>query len=149
MATVPPPQESSQSAAPRSFWRRWFRAPHRLLIVHSALILVFMLALYWDWTDFTPQPYDCVYVPYLLLSGPIVYTVGHIAQHRVDPFIAVDNTATIRIAWNLILGSVCLILGGIQWWLIEVVFVRLRRKFPASTVTPCPPRNIFLDPPMI
>jgi hypothetical protein len=139
MVTVPPPQESSHSATPRPVWCRWFRAPYRLLVLHTALILVFMLALYWDWTDFTPQPYDCVYLPYLFLSGPIVYGVGHNALHRVDPFISVDDTATIRIVWNLIPGSVCLILGGIQWWLIEVVTVWLWRRFSASSVTPFSP----------
>lgn len=139
MVTVSPPQESSHSATRRLVWCKWFRAPYRLLIVHTTLILVFMLALYWDWTDFTPQPYDCVYLPYLFLSGPIVYGVGHIAMHRVDPFIAVGDTTTIRIVWNLIPGSVCLILGGIQWWLIEVVTIWLRRKLSASSVTPCSP----------
>jgi hypothetical protein len=76
-----------------------------------------------DWTDFTPQPYDCVYLPYLILSGPIVYGVGHTAMHRVDLFISVDDTATIRTAWNLIPGIVCLMLGGIQWWLIELAYI--------------------------
>ena len=95
-----------------------------------------MLALYWDWTDFTPQPYDCVYLPYLLLSGPAVYGVGHVAMHRVDSFVSVDDVVAIRVAWNLIPGSVCLILGGLQWWLIESVYIRIRRPFSANPVTP-------------
>ena len=75
----------------RRNWRRWFRAPYRLPIVHTVLILTFMLALYAGWTDFTPQPYDSVYLPYLIISGPIVYWVGHVAMHRVDPLISVDE----------------------------------------------------------
>ena len=98
----------------------------------------FMLALHLDWTDFTPQPYDCVYLPYLVLSGPIVYGVGHVAMHRVDPFTSVDDTATIRIAWNLIPGSVCLILGGLQWWLIESIYSQLRRRTTAWSGNPDP-----------
>jgi hypothetical protein len=123
---------------PRLAWGRWFRSPYRLPIIHTVLILVFMLALYVDWTDFTPQPYDCVYLPYLLLSGPIVYGVGHIAMHRVDSLIPVDDTATIRIAWNVIPGSVCLILGGVQWWLIESIYSRLQRGGMANAADPEP-----------
>ncbi len=114
--------------APRLSWSGWFRAPFRLLLIHTALIMVSMLALYWGWTDFTPQPYDCVYLPYLCFSGPIVYGVGHFAMHRVDRFIAVGDTEAIRIAWNLIPGLTCLVLGGIQWWLIECAYIRLRRR---------------------
>jgi hypothetical protein len=121
---------------PRPARAQWFRGPHRLLIIHTVLISIFMLALYLDWTDFTPQPYDCIYLPYLLLSGPIVYGMGHFAMHLVDPFIAVHDIATIRIAWNLIPGAVCLILGGIQWWLIESAYIRLRRKFDTPRQTP-------------
>jgi hypothetical protein len=123
----------------------------RLPIVHTLLILAFMLALYAGWTDFTPQPYDCVYLPYLILSGPIVYGVGHVAMHRVDPLISVDDIATIRIAWNLIPGSVCLILGGLQWWLIEWVYSRLRRRSTAKPESVGHPsdsclRDLEIDP---
>jgi hypothetical protein len=48
--------------SPRPAWRRWFRAPYRLLVIHTLLILAFMLTLYVDWTDFTPQPYDCIWL---------------------------------------------------------------------------------------
>jgi hypothetical protein len=71
MASVPSDQGSSPSHISRPIWGRWFRAPYRLLIGHTALILAFMIALYWNWTDFTPQAYDCVYLPYFLISGPL------------------------------------------------------------------------------
>jgi hypothetical protein len=29
------------------------------------------------------------------------------------------------VAWNLIPGSVCLVLGGFQWWLIVVFYLRI------------------------
>jgi hypothetical protein len=106
-----------------------------------------MLALYWSWTDFTPQPYDCVYIPYLFISGPVVYGIGHVAMHRVDPLIAVDDTESVRLAWNLIPGSVCLVLGGIQWWLIEVAYIWVSRKLSADTVPPCPPTATDTRPP--
>jgi hypothetical protein len=131
-----PPVEPKLYRAARPDWGRWFRAPYRLLVVHTLLIVAFMLTLYLDWTDFTAQPYDCVYLPYFFISGPIVHGVGHVAMHRVDPFISVDDTARIRIAWNLIPGTVCLILGGFQWWLIELAYIWLRRRFSAETVTP-------------
>jgi hypothetical protein len=130
----PPADEPKLHPTPPLASGKWFRAPYRLLLVHSVLILVFMLTLYLDWTDFTPQPYDCVYLPYLILSGPIVYGVGHFAMHRADPFISVGDTKTIRIAWNLIPGTACLILGGTQWWLIESAYILLRRRFSIGAV---------------
>jgi hypothetical protein len=49
-------------------------------------------------------------------------------MHRVDPFIAVGDAESIRIAWNLIPGFTCLILGRIQWWLIESPYILIRRR---------------------
>ena len=110
------------------------RRVNRLVIIHTALILAFMLALDRGWTDFAPIPYDCFYPPYFFISGPIVYGVAHYAQHRVDPFISVDDIGAIRLVWNRIPGTVCLILGGIQWWLIELAYVNLRRQTMVRTV---------------
>jgi hypothetical protein len=126
MATVPSDLESNQSSNLRVAWKRWFQAPYRLPILHTALNLAVMLGLYWDWTDFSAQPYDCVYLPYVFISGPIVYGMGHVAMHYVDPLLSVDDIQTIRIAWNLIPGFFCLTLGGIQWWLIEMLYIRVR-----------------------
>ena len=107
---------------------RWFRAPFRLLIIHSVLILAAMFALLGRWTDFGPLPFDCVYPPYIFLSGPIVHAAAHSVQHAFDSFIATDDVNSIRLAWNLIPGSVCLILGGVQWWLIESGYQRIRAR---------------------
>ena len=49
-----------RSPHPRLAWDQWFRSPYRRPIVHTMLILAFMLALDLDWTDFTPQPYDAI-----------------------------------------------------------------------------------------
>ena len=114
---------------------RWFRPPFRLFIIHTALILIFMLALLAGLTDFTPLPYDCVYVPYLFISGPVVYGVAHCIQHAFDPCLTPGDVDAIRRAWNLIPGSVCLVLGGVQWWVIEVVYVRVRRRGSEMTVS--------------
>jgi hypothetical protein len=59
-----PPVEHTLYGAARPDWGRWFRAPYRLLVVHTLLMLAFMLILYLDWTDFTAQPYDCIDLPY-------------------------------------------------------------------------------------
>jgi hypothetical protein len=114
---------------------RWSRAPFRLLILHTALILVFMLALMERWTDFGPYPYNCVYPPYFFISGPLVYGVAHCIQHAFDPWLWPGDLDSIRLAWNLIPGSICLVLGGVQWWLIEVVYLRLRRRSSKPTGT--------------
>lgn len=87
-----------------------------------------MFALLAGWTDFGPIPFDCVYPPYLFISGPIVHVAAHAVQHAFDPRLAPDDVASLRLAWNLIPGSVCLILGGFQWWLVEVVYLRIRRR---------------------
>jgi hypothetical protein len=114
---------------------RWFRAPYRLPIIHTVLILASMLALLAGWTDFSPFPFDCVYPPYFFLSGPIVHAASHVAQHSFDRCLSPGDVHSIRLAWNLIPGSVCLVLGGVQWWLIEVVYLRIRRRASGTTVT--------------
>ena len=120
---------------------RWFRPPFRLAAVHSVLILFFMLALHQGWTDFPQGPYDCVYLPYLFLSGPVVHLVAHAAQHRADAMIDTSDVNSIRLAWNVIPGFVCLILGGIQWWLVESAYMSWLRRLsgrgcePNSTLT--------------
>jgi hypothetical protein len=114
----------------------WFRGPYRLLIIHTALILFFMFALLLGWTDFlSPMPYDCFYPPYLFISGPLVYFVAHDIQHAFDPLVSPGDVKSIRVAWSLIPGSVCLILGGVQWWLIELVYFRIRRRSSEATGT--------------
>ncbi|QEH35596.1 hypothetical protein OJF2_41490 [Aquisphaera giovannonii] len=107
---------------------RWFRAPFRLPAIHTVLILSFMLSLLLGWTDFPSGPYDCVYAPYFFLSGPAVHSVAHAAQHRADAFLSPSDTESIRLAWNVIPGSICLVLGGIQWWLVESTYVWLRQR---------------------
>jgi hypothetical protein len=127
---------SSPTADLRQVRGQWFRAPFRLLIVHTALITAFMLALLAGWTDFLcPMPYDCVYPAYLFISGPFVYGVAHGIQHEFDPLMAPDDVRSIRVAWSLIPGSVCLVLGGVQWLLIEVVYLRIRRRRSGTTAT--------------
>ncbi|SRR6266540_2800788 len=101
--------------------------PETLVILHSSLILASMFALSQKWF-LTPLPYDCVYVPFLIVSGPIVYSIAHYLQHVSEAFMSPDH---VMIAWNLVPGTVCLILGGIQWYLIGCGLVRIvsrRRK---------------------
>ena len=50
-----PPFEPTLCLAARPDCGRWFRAPYRLLVVHTLLIVAFMLTFYLDWTDFSPQ----------------------------------------------------------------------------------------------
>jgi hypothetical protein len=88
--------------------------PQKLVAVHTTLILASMFAL-WNGWFLTPLPYDCVYIPFLIFSGPIVYFVAHFLQHASEVFL---NPSQVMIAWNLVPGTVCLILGGTQWYFI-------------------------------
>jgi hypothetical protein len=118
-------RQTTDDANTYSPQRRWFRAPYRLLIINTALILIFMFTLERGWTDFGPFPFDCMYPPFLLISGPIVHVVAHGVQHRMDRYLSPGDLGTIRLVWNVVPGSVCLILGGIQWWLVELAYIRL------------------------
>ena len=101
----------------------YFEPPYRLLIIHTVLILVFMITLSQKWF-LTSIPYDCFYVPFLIASGPVVYIFAHLIQHFSETFFTPDQ---VMIAWNIIPGIVCLVLGGLQWWLIESLFVNRRK----------------------
>lgn len=75
-------------------------------------------------------PFDCVYIPFLMSSGPVVYYLAHMAQHQADRIFTVDQ---VMISWNLVPGCVCLLLGGIQWVLIESCWLRHRKKIREET----------------
>jgi hypothetical protein len=100
-----------------------FESPYRLLIIHTLLILVFMILLSDRWF-LTDIPYDCFYVPFFIISGPIVYLIAHLIQHFSETFFTTDQ---VMISWNIVPGTVCLVLGGLQWWLIESLFVNRRK----------------------
>ena len=102
----------------------YFKSPYKLLIIHTILILVFMITLSQKWF-LTSIPFDCFYVPFFIVSGPIVYMIAHQIQHSTEIFFTPDQ---IMIAWNVVPGTVCLALGGLQWWIIESLFVNLRKK---------------------
>ena len=46
--------------------------PAKLVILHSALIVLFMLTL-WNRWFLTDIPFDCFYAPFFFTSGPVVY----------------------------------------------------------------------------
>src|SRR5882724_8727538 len=96
--------------------RLGFVRPYRLPIIHTALILLFIFTLSQKWF-LTNTPYDCFYFPFFIASGPIVYIVAHFAQHVSEGFFTPDQ---LMISWNLAPATVCLILGGVQWWIIEL-----------------------------
>src|SRR4030095_393457 len=92
-----------------------FVSPYPLLIIHTALILLFMFTLSQRWF-LTDVPYDCFYLPFFLVSGPLVYFIAHFAQHASEVLVGPDQVMS---AWNVVPGIVCLVLGGLQWFGIE------------------------------
>ncbi len=101
-----------------------FVAPYRLLVIHTALILLFMFTLSQRWY-LTDIPYDCFYLPFFVASGPGVYLVAHFAQHAFEVLCGPDQ---VMMAWNLVPGTVCIILGGLQWLGIESLFLGIRDR---------------------
>lgn len=100
-----------------------FNAPYILLVLHTVLILLSMFCLSQRWF-LTPLPYDCVYLPFLIVSGPIVYFVAHYVQHASEIFF---NTDQVMIAWNVLPGMICLVLGGIQWYFIGCYLLKISK----------------------
>ncbi|MEX2214144.1 MAG: hypothetical protein WD768_08455 [Phycisphaeraceae bacterium] len=104
------------------------RCPYRLLTIHTALILFFMFTLSQRWF-LEETPYDCFYLPFILTSGPVVYFIAHDVQHFSERFFTPEQ---VMISWNLVPGMVCLILGGLQWYLIERFFMYLASEDPET-----------------
>lgn len=72
-----------------------------------------------------PGPYDCFYLPFFIVSGPLVYVVAHFAQHASEIFF---TQGQVMLAWNLVPGAICLVLGGFQWWFIELLWMGFRER---------------------
>ena len=51
-----------------------------LVVLHGALIVLFMFTL-WNGWFVTGVPFDCFYVPFFLVSGSLVYSIAHYVQH--------------------------------------------------------------------
>ena len=103
----------------------WFRAPYRLAIVHTVLILFFMFAWSQRWF-LSPTPFDCAYAPLFFVSGPVVHTIAHATQHWAERVLFPEAPLWFR--WNIVPGAVCLILGGLQWFLIELLWCRVKGR---------------------
>lgn len=80
----------------------------------------------WRGWFLTDTPYDCFYLPFLLTSGPIVYFVAHYLQHFSEHLFPPSHS--VMLPWNVVPGLVCLVLGGIQWWLIGHLWLRFRER---------------------
>jgi hypothetical protein len=99
--------------------------PWRLVILHTVLMPFFMFTLWKRWFV-TDIPFDCFYVPFFVTSGPLVYFVAHYFQHFSERFFSAD--ASVMLPWNLVPGLICLILGGIQWWLVGRLWIWWRSR---------------------
>ena len=107
-----------------------FHAPYRLLWIHTVLVIFFMFA----WTQrwfLTDIPFDCFYGPLFFVSGPVVHTIAHVLEHWSERHILPD--AGLWFHWNLVPGVTCLLLGGLQWWGIETVWMRIRKKMKSGS----------------
>ena len=65
-----------------------------------------------------------IYIPFLVTSGPLVYFLAHMVQHQSEGFFTPEQ---VMISWNLVPGTICLVLGGLQWFLIEWLWIRIKR----------------------
>ena len=81
-----------------------------------------MLTLWRGWF-LEDTPYDCGYLSFLLTSGPIVYFIAHYLQHFSEHFFPPIHSVMLVIP-----GLVCLVLGGIQSWLIGHLWLRFREE---------------------
>jgi hypothetical protein len=99
------------------------KPPFVLVTLHTLLVLCFMLSFSRRW--FAPPPFDCVYTPYFWLSGPLVHTVAHVVEHLLE---GLFTPGQVMVAWSVVPGTVCLLLGGVQYWLLESWVVRAIRR---------------------
>jgi len=99
--------------------------PWKLVVIHSTLILLFMFTL-WNRWFITNIPFDCFYAPFFITSGPLVYSIAHYIQHWSEQFFPAHDS--VFLAWDLVPGSVCLILGGLQWWCIGWLWLRFHAR---------------------
>jgi hypothetical protein len=72
-------------------------------------------------------PFDCFYTPLILTSGPVAYFPAHYLQHWSEHFFAVP--AGLTFCWNIVPGITCILLGGMQWWMIELIYGKIRKKW--------------------
>jgi hypothetical protein len=105
--------------------------PVKLVILHSALIVLFMFTL-WNRWFLTNIPFDCFYAPFFFASGPVVYFLAHYLQHWSERLFSPN--ASIFLPWGVVPGVVCLILGGVQWWYIGRLWLWFRRRRSCQTV---------------
>ena len=84
----------------------------------------------WFLTDI---PYDCFYRPFFLVSGPVVYFFAHSLQHYSEQFFTPEQ---VSISWNAVPGVTCLILGGLQWWLMGRAWIWFRQRTRAEHDVP-------------
>jgi len=105
--------------------------PWKLVVLHSALIVLFMFTL-WNRWFVTDVPFDCFYAPFFFTSGPLVYSIAHYLQHWSEQFFSSD--ASVFLPWGVVPGVVCLVLGGIQWWCIGRLWLWFRRRRSSQTV---------------
>lgn len=99
--------------------------PWKLIVLHSALIVLFMFTLWKRWF-ITDIPFDSFYAPFFFTSGPLVYFVAHFLQLWSEHLLPAD--ASVFLPWDVIPGVVCLILGGIQWWCIGRLWLWFRTR---------------------
>jgi len=99
------------------------RLPYWLLLGHSLLVLFLMFALSQRWLVSEP-PFDCFYIPFLITSGP-VYLLAHLVQHKLDGGFTPEQT---MLAWNIVPGTICLVLGGVQWFFVGVLWLRFQNR---------------------
>ncbi len=122
--------ESLQPSEPRGVpaWSRWCLSPPLLLIIHTTLVLGFMLALDRHWTDFEHESHPYFFAPLFLTDG-LVYLLAHVGLEFVLQMIPFDDPETLREVWILIPGGVCLILGGFLWWSIPSAYTYFRDHY--------------------
>jgi len=89
--------------------------PWKLVVLHSALIVLFMFTL-WNRWFLTDIPFDSFYAPFFFTSGPLVYFIAQLSPALVG---AVLSQSRLRVpavghcSWSRLLDS-----RRMQWWCI-------------------------------
>ncbi len=107
---------------PSKMWSQW-RFYGLVAFVNCSIITIFMMA-YFVGIYAPSPPYDDVYFPYFLVSGPIVWLAGmRIGDLLYQPLLRVfSNRISSDICIVIIPGIVNMILGSLQWMAVVAVF---------------------------
>jgi len=110
--------------------------PFRLAVLHKGAIQMLTAILCAGMVN-TAIPFNGIFYPYLYVSGPLVYGIARYLQSYSTRLLSLQELMTF---WNFIPGAICLLLGGLQWWLIGngLAYLQSKRSSHPSDPTSSP-----------